>query len=193
MPPIAFASSNKEKFAIAQVVCEQANITVEQIFLDIDEIQGEDPETIVKDKVQRAYEQYGKPVVVSDDSWSVPSLNGFPGAYMKSINYWFGAGDWIHLMDGITDRTIVLQQFLAYTDGRETIIFKNEIPGIILESPKGQSKKSPNMEVIALDGDNGKSIAEVFAKGYEAVVDRYKNRNDVWHALAAWYSEKYRD
>ncbi len=190
MTPIAFASSNAEKFAIAQVVCRDAGIEVEQIVIDIDEIQGENPELIVKDKAQRAFEQYGQPVVVSDDSWSIAALAGFPGAYMKSVNYWFKADDWLRLMDGITDRTIVLQQFLAYTDGHQTIVFSNDIPGVVLTSPKGKNDRSPNMEIIALDGDNGKSIAKVFAKGYEAVAERYKNRNDVWHEFVKWHKEQ---
>jgi inosine/xanthosine triphosphate pyrophosphatase family protein len=63
MKSIAFASSNAEKLAIAQVVCRPAGIEVVQIAMDIDEIQGENPEIIVKDKAQRAYEQYGKPIV----------------------------------------------------------------------------------------------------------------------------------
>lgn len=64
MKTIYFATSNQEKIQIAQTICQEANITVKPIKLDIDEIQGEDPELIVRDKAQRAYEQLGMPVVV---------------------------------------------------------------------------------------------------------------------------------
>src|ERR1035437_9937513 len=81
MKIVYFATTNQEKLLIAKTVCEQASITVKQTVFDIDEIQGEDPELIVKDKARRAYEKLGKPVVVSDDSWNIPALNGFPGPY----------------------------------------------------------------------------------------------------------------
>ena len=43
------------------------------------------------------------------------------------------------------------------------------------------------MTVTVLDSDNGKTIAEVFDQGEEAVVDRYKNRPDAWHGFVEWY------
>jgi len=191
MPPIAFATTNPEKLAIAQVVCSQKGLQVQQVNLDIDEIQGENPEAIIKDKAARAYKQYKAPIVVSDDSWSIPALNGFPGAYMKSINYWFRPEDFLHLMDGIEDRTIILSQYLAYINGKETIIFKNDIPGVIIEEVRGKSDRSPNMTVITLDGDNGRTIAEVFGQDRTFVEERYKSRPDAWHELLKWYEEKF--
>lgn len=87
MKTIYFATGNPDKIKIAETVCEPINIKVQAVDLDIDEIQGEDPEMIVRDKAKKAYEKLGMPVVVSDDTWSIKALNGFPGAYMKSINY----------------------------------------------------------------------------------------------------------
>lgn len=183
MPIIRFATSNKEKLLIAQIVCEQAGIQVRQELIDIDEIQSEDAELIVRDKVMRAYDSLGSPVVVSDDSWDIPALNGFPGAYMKSINTWFAPDDFLRLMANIEDRTIILHQYLAFTDGTKIEIFKNDIVGSIVNMAKGVNVKSPNMSVIALDADSGKTIAEVFEQGEVAVSKRYKNRRDVWHEL----------
>ncbi len=187
MKSIYFATSNQEKIQIAQTISQEANITVKPVKLDIDEIQGEDPEAIVRDKAYRAYEQLGMPVVVSDDTWDIPALKGFPGAYMKSINYWFEPDDFLRLMNGIENRKIILHQYLAYTDGNVTEVFKNDIPGQIINEARGNSEKSPNMTVTVLDSDNGKTIAEVFEQGEEAVVARYKNRPDAWHGFIEWY------
>ena len=187
MKSIYFATSNKEKIQIALTVCAKADIMVQPIALDIDEIQGEDPEVIVRDKAQRAYEQLGMPVVVSDDTWDIPSLKGFPGAYMKSINYWFTPDDFLRLMKGVEDRKIILHQYLAYTDGSVTEVFKNDIPGQIIDESRGKSEKSPNVTVTVLDSDNGKTIAEVFEQGELAVVARYKNRPDAWHGFVEYY------
>lgn len=182
-----FATSNQDKIQIAQTICQEANITVKPVKLDIDEIQGEDPEVIVRDKAQRAYEQLGMPVVVSDDTWDIPALKGFPGAYMKSINYWFTPDDFLRLMDGVENRRIILHQYLAYTDGSVTEVFRNDISGRIINEARGSNEKSPNTTVTVLDSDNGKTIAEVFEQGEEAVVARYKNRPDAWHGFIEWY------
>lgn len=187
MKTIYFATSNLEKIQIAQTICAEAGVTVQSVSLDIDEIQGEDPEVIVRDKAHRAYEQLGMPVVVSDDTWDIPALKGFPGAYMKSINYWFTPEDFLRLMEGVSNRKIILHQYIAYTDGSVTEVFKNDIPGQIISEARGKSEKSPNMTVIVLDSDNGKTIAEVFEQGEEAVVARYKNRPDAWHGFIEWY------
>jgi XTP/dITP diphosphohydrolase len=187
MSKILFATTNKEKLAIAQAICHTAKLDVEQVLIEVDEIQGEDPVAIVKDKAQRAYEAIGKPIVVSDDSWDIPALNGFPGPYMKSINHWFEAGDFIRLMQGVKDRTVILHQYLAYADGHETVVFSNDIKGKIIKKPRGTNDKSPNMTVIELDADNEKTIAEVFAQSQDSVIKRYLKNRDAWHGFVEWY------
>lgn len=189
MNTIYFVTSNPEKIQIAQTVCAEANLDVKPVSLEIDEIQGEDPEMIVRDKAERAYEKLGMPVVVSDDTWDISALRGFPGAYMKSINYWFTPEDFIRLMDGVEDRRITLHQYLAYTDGTITEVFRNDIEGQIINEVRGKSEKSPNMTVTVLDSDNGKTIAEVFEQGTEAVIARYKNLPDAWHGFVEWYKK----
>lgn len=192
MQKIYFASTNSEKIQIAKIVCSRADIEIEPVSLEIDEIQGEDPEIIVRDKVKRAYQQLAKPVVVSDDNWDIKALNGFPGPYMKSINYWFKPEDFLRLMKGVIDRRVILHQNLAYTDGNITKVFKHDITGQIINEVRGKSKKAPCMSVIALDFDNGKTIAEVFEQGEEAVTERYKNRDDAWRIFTQWYVNQFK-
>ena len=189
MKVIYFATTNKEKIQIAKTVCSEAKITVKPVSLDIHEIQGEDSEIIVRAKAKSAYEKLGMPVVVSDDTWDIRALNGFPGAYMKSINYWFKPEDFIRLMQGIRDRQVILHQYLAYTDGRITKVFKNDIKGQIIDEARGKNERSPNMTVIVLDSDNGKTIAEVLERGEKLVVERYRNSPDAWHKFADWYKQ----
>ena len=189
MQIIYFATSNAEKVQHAQIVCAEFNISLSVVDLAIDEIQSEDPVRIVRDKVLRAYDKFGKPVVVSDDSWDIKALNGFPGPYMKSLNHWFKPEDFLRLMDGVKDRTIILKQLLAYTDGKTIKIFKNDIYGKIIDEVRGANDKSPNMAVIALDDDNGKTLAEVFESGRPAIIERYEKRPEVWHKFIQWYKQ----
>ena len=189
MKTVYFATTNKDKIQIAQTVCAEANITVKPVALEVDEIQGEDPEIIVRDKARRAHEKLNMPVIVSDDAWDIKALKGFPGAYMKSINYWFTSEDFLRLMHGVEDRRITLHQYLAYTNGKITKVFKNDIHGQAINEVRGKSEKSPSMTVTVFDSDNGKTIAQVFEQGTEAVVARYKNRPDAWHKFVEWYKK----
>lgn len=189
MNTIYFATTNVDKIQLAQTACAKYGIEIKPVSLDIDEIQCEDPEVIVRDKAHRAFQQLNMPVIVSDDTWDIRALNGFPGAYMKSINYWFRPEDFLRLMHDVEDRHVTLHQYLAYTDGYTTKIFKNELEGQITQEARGSSDKSPNMTVTALDADNGKTLAEVFENGNDAVQERYKSRKDAWHHFLEWYAK----
>jgi inosine/xanthosine triphosphate pyrophosphatase family protein len=113
METIYFATGNSQKIKMAQALLKDTAIDLRPVELDIDEIQAKDPEIIVRDKAQRAYDKLKMPVIVSDDTWHIKALNGFPGAYMKSINYWFTPDDFMRLMHGIEDRTINLRQYFG--------------------------------------------------------------------------------
>ena len=191
MEEILFATSNSDKVLIAKTICAPKGLNVEQISLDIDEIQGEDPKVIVEDKARKAYQQIKKAVVVSDDSWDIPALNGFPGPYMKSLNHWFKAEDFLRLMKGIKDRTVIVYHYLSYYDGKNMLTFKNDIPGKITYKPRGKNDISPSTTITELAFDHGKTIAEVFEEGQEAVIRRYLNNNDVWDEFLNWYLKKH--
>ncbi|MCL5113233.1 MAG: hypothetical protein M1554_02000 [Patescibacteria group bacterium] len=188
MSEILFSTSNPEKTLIAKTICSAKGLNVEQISLDIDEIQGEDPKVIVEDKVRKAYQKIKKAVVVSDDSWDIPALNGFPGPYMKSLNHWFKAEDFLRLMDGINDRTVLIHQYLSYFDGKNIYTFKNDFSGKVTLEPRGKNDRSPSTMITELDIDNGKTIAELFEEVEQgALINRYLTNNDVWHEFVTWY------
>ena len=189
MPTLLCVTGNTVKFEIAKNLFSKYDVNLEQIVADIDEIQGDDPEVIVRDKVNRAYALVGKPVVVTDDSWSIPALNGFPGAYMKYINQWFTPQDYLNLMQGKENRRTVLLQFVAYKDAYETVVFSSAIYGnIVTNEPRGSFGPSI-MKVTEEDGDDGMTISEVYDSGKEHTADRL-TRSSAWDELAKWYSEK---
>lgn len=158
---------------------------------EIPEIQGEDIAEIIEHKARAAYAELQKPIVVSDDGWEFPGLNGFPGAYMKSINHWFSSEDFIRLMDGVTDRRANILEYLAYYDGSEVTIFSHVIKGTVLTEVRGDHPKAKCMNVVTLDIDNGLSITEVFNRGLADNPERYKNRGSAWYALLKWYKDKH--
>lgn len=174
------------KFNIGKEALAKYDITLEQRVMDIDEIQGEDPEIIVRDKAARAFKAVKSPVIVTDDSWAIPGLRGFPGPYMKSVNHWFTPDDFMRLTRDLEDRSVFINQFVAYHDEYEIVIFRYDVPGTLLTEPRGVHGPSIT-KVVSLDADSGLSIAEAYDQGKTRDIT---GNEDAWHQLAEWYMKK---
>lgn len=189
MHTLICATGNAVKFEIGKALLSLHDIQLEQVVIDIDEIQGEDPEVVVRDKARKAFELIRKPVIVSDDSWSIPALNGFPGPYMKSINRWFTPADFIRLTSELTNKRIFLQQILAYQDAHETVVFRSDIPGTLTTEARGNAGP-PIMKVVVLNGDGDLTISQVYDQKIEHESNRLKRLSGAWQQLAVWYEQK---
>lgn len=184
-PKLLCATGNVQKFNLGKIAFDKQGIDLEQVFIDIDEIQGEDPEIILADKAKKAFAVVGAPVIVSDDSWSIPALNGFPGAYMKSMNHWLQPEDFINLMKDKDDRTIYLDQRLAYIDHDGIVTFDKRLTGVVVKTPKGETGP-PASRVIELEND-GMTISELFDAG---IANRKGARRDAWKDAAVWFASR---
>lgn len=180
MNNLLFVTGNDVKFRLAQDICSEFGIVMNQTALDIPEMQSEDGEPVARDKALRAYELLKQPLIVTDDTWVIPALNGFPGPYMKSMNTWFTAEDWLRLTKGLEDRTIILRQIAVYQDADQQKVFTCDIVGTMLSEIRGASKH-PHNTIISFD--NGEhSDAELHALGKSGA----HNFQTVWHEVAAW-------
>lgn len=186
MSSLLFSTGNAEKFEIARKICEPLGVILEQKPLEIDEIQGEDSEAIIRDKVRKAYELTGQPVIVSDDSWNIPGLRGFPGPYMKSIEQWFTPEDFLNLTRPLIDRRIILVQLLAYQDADRVYIVREEHVGALLTESRGKYGKALK-KVVAMPGDNGLSIAEAYDHG---LIHADRDVAKGWRKLIEWYKQE---
>jgi inosine/xanthosine triphosphate pyrophosphatase family protein len=163
MSDLTFVTGNSLKFEIASHAFKEQGLVLVQKKLDIDEVQSEDSEYITKKKAEAAFRLLQKPVVVNDDTWAFLGLRGFPGPYMKSMNHWFSAQDWERLTKTVADRRVILTQIIVYQDEHGQQLLRNEIPGVLLSSVRGNSADSSHA-IISLQGDDGLSIAEAIAK-----------------------------
>ncbi len=189
MPYLTFVTGNHDKFLIGSHTFEQYGMSLIQAAPNLDKVQSEDSEYIARHKATSAYNLLRKPVIISDDSWSVPELRGFPGPYMKSINHRLMVDDFLRLFSTLQDRTIILTQLLIYKDDTTEKLLRNDVPGKILTEPAGDTSV-PITSIVLLDGDNGKTIAQARADGTSKHNDRLAAQ--IYHDLANWYkSENY--
>ena len=182
MKQISFATGNDRKLGEARAACKDFGIEVTKVELDIDEIQSHDPIKISKRKAEDAYSQLQKPVVITDSSWSIPALNGFPGGYMKEVIGWFSPQDFINLLADKTDRAVSFTETIIYKDADVTKIFSKQYFGEMSMEPKGNGN---SIEQVAMFG--GQTIAELHDVG----LFTQHPKDYVWYDFAKWYVNEF--
>lgn len=161
---VNFATTNIDKFHKAERNLAKHGITVKQIKLDLEEIQTEDGKEIAERKARQAFNILHEPVLVSDDTWGIPALNGFPGTMMKQCNHFLKAEDWLRLMQGIEDRSLFLTAHLAMYDGNKLQNFTHTDEAYFLNQIQGVHSKAPHLTVVAWKNEK-RSIAECITSG----------------------------
>jgi len=178
MTKIFFVTENSYKFKDAKDHAGKIGFDVVQKKLKIKEIQSGSIEDIAKNKARQAFEILKKPLVVTDSGWNIPSLKGFPGPYMHYINQWFDAEDFLKLMKGRKDRSIILEYVICAASSKGLKIFKKTFNGKFINHPKGSGLPSDRVVIL---GKNKYTIAE-----------RQKNDNgsvdndDLWKKVYQW-------
>ncbi|SRR6266540_1464986 len=184
MKPLLFATTNTVKFRTGHAICQKYGVVLEQLTaLDIPEIQAHDGEEVARDKAQRAFEVVQKPLLISDDSWIIPGLKGFPGPFMKFVNQMFTLQDWLRLTTPLSDRQIILRQILVYQDHEGQKLFSTDVEGLLLAEPRGHNKA--NLMSITSFDDGKHSVAEMHADGRSSIAA--SSKPTAWHDLCDWY------
>lgn len=184
MARFTFVTSNDHKILTAKTVCEPLGIPFRHKHMDFVEIQA-DGEAIALDKVRQAYDKFREPVVITDDSWLIHGLNGFPGPYMKYMNQWFGPDDFVRLTRDLDDRRMTMRQIIAYKDAGDEKLFVADIDGVLLKEPRGRSV-IPHFAVVSFDGGK-RSVAEEEDGGTLSAV---ATRPNAWYELCEWLAEQ---
>ena len=161
---LTFATTNTDKFNKAVSNLKPFNITLTQEKLHLEEMQTHDGLAITKHKAQQAYDLLGKPVLVNDDTWEIPALNGFPATAMKLCNHFLKADDWLRLMAGVNDRSIYLISHYAFHDGQTIHTSTQKYQRYFLDQKQGEHPGAPHLTVVARSGHNT-SVAQDISSG----------------------------
>ena len=178
---IYFITGNARKVGEAKLACEPAGIEIVQQQLEIDEIQSTIPNAISIDKAEKAYNLVKKPLVVTDTFWTIPALNGFPGAYMKDVASWFSSDDFLALMKNKENRQIFLSENITYKDAETIKQFSQEYEGVIVTEPRGVGNSIENIAQF-----EGFTLGERREQGGYS----HKPEDYVWNDFVKWISKK---
>lgn len=176
---LTYITANNDKIFFAKKGLLPQGITFETKALELIEIQSSSIEEITHHKAKQAFAILGTPVFVTDEGWSIPALNGFPGAYMKYMNEWLSPHDYLHLMESHSNKTIIKSVALCYADSKNTRCFTATYEGEFINSIQGNGFSA--MRVVSMTSD-GKSVAECIEQGINPF-----NDSSFWKEFGMWY------
>jgi XTP/dITP diphosphohydrolase len=127
-------TKNDPKFEEFKKLFVGTRYTVRKAPIPIEEIQTEDMEALVQDKVIKAYDKIRRPVFVDHTGLQLDALGGFP-AGLTEIFWNRVQNERLAQLFGNTAVTAVT--LIGYCDGRSVTIFRGEVTGTIASVPRG--------------------------------------------------------
>jgi XTP/dITP diphosphohydrolase len=176
---LIYVTGNPLKFKVAVRFFEGSRISLESRDLSTPEIQSSRVEEIAEWSAAWACRSLNRPVVVMDAGYYIEALNGFPGPFIKFVNEWFSAEDYLNLMQGKTNRRVVIRDCLAYCRPKEK-------PAIFSQLHQGQLAARPGRRT-------GTSIDQIFIpEGFSSPVSEIPPEEMLayWSDAAIWQQLK---
>ena len=125
-----------------------------------------------------ASQRLNSPVVVTDAGYNIEALNGFPGPFIKYVNEWFSAEDYLNLMRDKLNRRVVARDCLAYCRPDEKpVSFCRSRLGVLAVQP-GRPDGSPIDQLFIPEGYTV-PISEI----PPAEMVAYWSNATIWHEL----------
>lgn len=157
---LVYVTGNKVKFDVASKVFVNTGINLVQRNMSTPEIQSKSVQNVAKYSASWASKELNEPVIVTDAGFYIEALNGFPGPFIKYVNEWFEVDDFINLMQGKANRTIFIQDCLAYCQlGEEPVVFIGSYRGTLADKPS--KKPGTSIEQIFIPEGFGATISEI--------------------------------
>ena len=177
---VLFASSNKNKFNEAKNILSKNKINLGFFKLSLTEIQAKSLKQIAALKVDDAYRQCHKPVIIEDAGLFIESLHGFPGPFSSYVFKTIGNAGILRLIG--SNRNAYFQSVVAYCDNKYGVmLFDAKVEGKISTIPTG---KGWGYDPVFIPKGESKSYAVI------------TNKNEISHRYKAlkkfsnWFSNK---
>ena len=178
---VVYVTSNEIKFQVALQALQNSRIALERKSLNTPEIQSTSVKEIAEWSAIWASQQLNQPVVVTDAGYYIEALNGFPGPFIKYVNEWFSADDYLNLLQGETNRRVIIRDCLAYCCPEEK-------PTVFCQSHRGEIAtkagrwNGTSIDQILIPEGYSRPISEIPAD--EMIV--YWSKTTVWQELGLY-------
>jgi XTP/dITP diphosphohydrolase len=134
---IRFVSSNPYKIREVEAILGPVGVRIVPAPIKIEEIQTEDVQRLVRDKVLKAFEQIGRPVFVEHTGLHLPGLNGLPGGLTQIFWDRLQADSFASLVKNLGSPIVTAKTVIGYCDSQTIHYFEGEVVGTVPEGPAG--------------------------------------------------------
>ncbi len=134
---IRFVTQNPHKAKEVEEILGDIGVSIVRAPLTIHEIQTEDIQLIVRDKVLKAFEKVGRPVFIEHTGLYINSLQGFPGGLTQVFWDKLEADNFSSLLGVLEDTSLLAKTTIAFCDSKKIHTFEGTIEGNIAPIPKG--------------------------------------------------------
>lgn len=134
---VRFLSGNQDKIDEVKRILALIGVEIVPVSKKLEELQTEDVDRLVKDKLIKAFEAIGRPVFVEHTGLYLNGLNGLPAGLTQIFWDKLEADRFTKLVAGLGDATVTAKTILGYCDGRKMHLFEGSIQGTVPGTPAG--------------------------------------------------------
>ncbi|WP_424767751.1 non-canonical purine NTP pyrophosphatase [Paenibacillus sp. sgz302251] len=134
---IRFISGNEFKIEEARLILSDSGINVIPYNIKIEELQTNESNKLIRDKVLKAFNIIGRPLFVEHTGLYIKYLNGFPGGLTQIFWDTLQADKFSELFKEIDNKSVTAKTTIGYCDGNKIHYFYGEIDGEISSEPRG--------------------------------------------------------
>lgn len=134
---IRFVTKNPHKAREVESILGDIGVSVVDVSLRIHEIQTEDIQDIVRDKVLKAFNLIGRPVFIEHTGLYINSLQGFPGGLTQVFWDKLKADNFSKLLGNLDNTELTAKTVIAFCDSKKIHVFEGEVEGNISKEPRG--------------------------------------------------------
>lgn len=186
-----FVTGNKGKFESINNVLKKYGIELIQKSLDIKEIRSDNIEEIATHKAIEAGKILNKPLIVEDSGFFIPSLNGFPGPYVRFVLNTMGIEKLLKVIEGLDKKCYFRSVIVFWHPEKEIKMFKLDEHGTLSDQQTGNDKSESWSELWKVYVPKGCS------KPIAALTDgEYSRSREEWYdnfrEFAKWFVKSYK-
>lgn len=190
---IFFATGNEGKVISLRRDLEKYGIQITQLPIELSEPRSSDVREITEHKIICAYKQIQKPTIVIDAGFYIPSLNGFPRAFVNFALETIGLEGILKLVDG-KERAGEFKECLAYmgSELKQPKYFMITIKGTLAEEQRGVMQKHlwSELSLLFIPDKYNKTLAEMSHEEYKQWKDATGKENSFGELLYSWLHER---
>jgi XTP/dITP diphosphohydrolase len=134
---LRFLTRNEGKFGELRELIDSSKYELLQDSSEINELQTENMNLLIRDKVLKAFKKIRRPLIVDHTGLQFNLLNGFH-AWFTSVFYDKLKPEGIAKIIGHSlDRKVTAITLIGYCDGKSIYSFEGRLSGLVAEEPRG--------------------------------------------------------